>query len=53
MLLVVVFEGNRKVTQRRFPIRLGHVRHVITLDRLAPQACFYSSYALEGFDCLD
>lgn len=28
MLLIVVFEGNRQVTQRRFPIRLGHVRHV-------------------------
>ena len=34
MLLVVMFEGNCQVTQRRFSIRLGHVRHVITFDRL-------------------
>jgi len=34
MLLVVMFEGNGQVTQRRFSIRFGHVRHVITLDRL-------------------
>ena len=34
MLLVVVFEGNGQVTQRRFLIRLGYVRHVVPLDRL-------------------
>jgi hypothetical protein len=34
MLLIEVFEGNRQVTQRRFPMRLRHVRHVIMLDRL-------------------
>lgn len=34
MLLVVMLEGNGQVAQRRFAIRLGHVRHVITFDRL-------------------
>jgi hypothetical protein len=34
MLLVVVLEGSCHVTQRRSSIRLGHVRHVVTLDRL-------------------
>ena len=34
MLLVVMLEGNGQVTQRRFSIRLGHVRHIVTLDRL-------------------
>ena len=34
MLLVVMLEGNGQVTQRRFSIRLGHVRHVVPLDRL-------------------
>ena len=35
MLLVVMLEGNRQIAQRGFSIvRFGHVRHVITLDRL-------------------
>lgn len=34
MLLVVMLEGNRQIAQRRFSIRFGHVRHIITLDRL-------------------
>ena len=39
MLLVVMLEGNGQVTQRRFSIRLGYVRHVITLDRLHEALC--------------
>ena len=34
MLLVVMLEGNCQVAQRRFSIRLGHVRNVVTFDRL-------------------
>ncbi len=34
MPLVLVLEGNCQITQRGFSIRLGHVRHVVTLDRL-------------------
>ena len=34
MLLVVMLEGNCQVTQRRFSILFGHVRHVIALYRL-------------------
>ena len=34
MLLVVMFEGNGQVAEHRFSIRLGHVRHVLTFDRL-------------------
>ena len=34
MLLIVMLKGNCQVTQRRFSIRLGHVRHIIPLDRL-------------------
>ena len=39
MLLVVMLEGNCQVAQRRFPIRFGHVRHVVTLDRLHEALC--------------
>ncbi len=34
MLLVVMLEGNGQVTQRRFSIRFGHMRHVVTLEGL-------------------
>lgn len=34
MLFIIMLEGNRQIAQRRFSIRFGHVRHVITLDRL-------------------
>lgn len=34
MLLVLMLEGNCQVAQRRFLIRFGHVRHVLTFDCL-------------------
>jgi len=39
MLLVVMLEGNRQIAQRRFSIRFGHMRNVITLDRLHEALC--------------